>query len=84
MISLGSANASLVHPRETFKPAFVNSAVGVIVLHNHPCGDVEPSEDDLKMTKRLVEVGMILRIDLYDHIVFTKKKLLSMREKKMI
>tara|TARA_B100000315_G_scaffold146425_1_gene135357 strand:+ start:147 stop:737 length:591 start_codon:yes stop_codon:yes gene_type:complete len=82
LISLGCLNASLVHPRETFKPALINSTIRVIVLHNHPSGDVEPSEDDLTITKRLVEAGKILGIDLYDHIVFTKKKWLSMKEKK--
>ena len=84
LISLGSVNASLVHPRETFKPALINSACGIVVLHNHPAGDVEPSEDDLKMTKRLEKAGKILGIDLYDHIIFTEKKWLSMKERKII
>ena len=84
LISLGCLDACLVHPRETFRPALINSTVRVIVLHNHPSGDVEPSEDDLTITKRLVEAGKILGIDLYDHIVFTKKNWLSMKDKKII
>jgi len=84
LISLGSVNANLVHPRETFKPALVNSATGVVVLHNHPSGDVEPSEDDLTTTKRLKEAGKILGIDLLDHIIFSEKKWLSMKAKKII
>lgn len=84
LISLGILNASLVHPRETFRPALINSATSVIVLHNHPANDVEPSEDDLTVTKRLKEAGKILGIDLLDHIIFTEKKWLSMKEQKII
>lgn len=84
LISLGSVNANLVHPRETFKPALINSASSVIVLHNHPSGDPEPSEDDLTITKRLVEAGKILGIDLNDHIIFTEKNSFSFKEEKLI
>ena len=84
LVSLGSVNASLVHPRETFKPALINSATGVIVLHNHPGGDLEPSEDDLEVTKRLKKAGEILGIDLLDHIIFSERKWLSMKERKLI
>ncbi len=84
LISLGCVNANLVHPRETFKPALINSATGVIVLHNHPTGDLEPSEDDLTTTKRLKKAGKILGFDLLDHIIFSEKKWLSMKAKKII
>jgi len=84
LISLGSVNANLVHPRETFKPALINSASSIIVLHNHPSGDPEPSEDDLTITKRLVEAGKILGIELNDHIIFTEKKNFSFKENKLI
>lgn len=84
LISLGTVNANLVHPRETFKPALVNSATGVVVLHNHPTGDVEPSEDDLEITKRLVEAGKILGIEVYDHIIFSDKKYYSFKDHRLI
>ncbi len=84
LVSLGSVNANLLHPRETFKPALINSAIGVIVLHNHPSGDLEPSEDDLEVTKRLKKAGEILGIDLLDHIIFSERKWLSMKERKLI
>ncbi len=70
LISLGTLNASLVHPRETFRPAIVSHAAGIIVLHNHPSGGAEPSESDVELTKRLQQAGKILGIDLIDHIVF--------------
>jgi len=84
LISLGTVNTNIIHPRETFRPALLNSACGVILLHNHPSGDVDPSEDDLKITKRLKEAGKILGIDLIDHIIFSEKKWLSLKERKII
>ena len=72
LISLGTVNASICHPREVFKPALVNSACSVILLHNHPSGDVTPSEDDLEVTQRLKKAGDILGIELYDSIIFKK------------
>ena len=65
-ISIGSLNASLVHPREVFKDAITHSAASVVLAHNHPSGDPEPSEDDLKITKKLVESGKILGIEVLD------------------
>lgn len=73
LISLGVLNAALIHPRETFRPAVVASAAGLIVLHNHPSGDIEPSEDDLETTKRIAEAGKILGIELFDHIIINLK-----------
>ena len=84
LISLGTLNATLVHPRETFRPALVNSAVSVIVLHNHPSEDIEPSEDDIGLTERLKKAGEILGIDLADHIIFTEEKYYSFKENKII
>lgn len=71
-ISVGTLNASLVHPREVFKPAIDHLAASIIVAHNHPSGDVEPSEGDLNLTKRLDEAGKLLGIDIIDHIIITK------------
>ena len=71
-VSVGSLNASIVHPREVFAEAIKNKAASVIFSHNHPSGDPEPSEDDIVMTKRLVEAGKILGIEVVDHIIVTK------------
>ncbi len=80
-ISVGTLNASLVHPREVFKDAIVHSAASVVLAHNHPSGDPEPSEDDLTITKRLTESGKILGIEVLDHIVVVKNGFFSFKEK---
>ena len=83
-VSIGTINASLVHPREVFEPAIKELAVQIILVHNHPSGDPEPSEDDLVMTKRLVEAGKILGIDVIDHIIISKNKFFSFKERRLI
>jgi len=80
-VSVGSLNASIVHPREVFAEAIKNKAASVIFVHNHLSGDPEPSEGDLVVTKRLVEAGKILEIEVVDHIIITKDKFLSMKQK---
>jgi DNA repair protein RadC len=72
VISIGSLNANLVHPREVFEPAVKNLAAQVILAHNHPSGDPEPSADDSELNKRLVEAGKILGIEVVDHIIITR------------
>lgn len=81
IVSVGSLNANLVHPREVFEPAIKNFAAQVILAHNHPSGDLEPSEDDLDINKRLVEAGKILGIEVIDHIIIVKNGFLSFKEK---
>lgn len=83
-ISVGTLNANLVHPREVFKDAITHNAASVVLVHNHPSGDPEPSEDDLKITKRLIEAGKILGIEVVDHIIVAKNRFLSFKEKKLI
>ena len=83
-ISIGSLNANLVHPREVFEPAIRNLAAQIILAHNHPSGDPEPSEDDLEITKRLVESGKILGIEVIDHIIIAKNDFFSFKERKLI
>lgn len=83
-ISIGTLNASLVHPREVFKPAIDYSAVSIIVAHNHPSNNSEPSEDDIEITKRLVEAGDIIGIDIFDHIIIAKNKVFSFKEEKLL
>jgi DNA repair protein RadC len=84
IISVGSLNANLVHPREVFEPAVRNLAAQIILAHNHPSNDPEPSEDDLEITKRLVESGKILGIEVIDHIIITKIGFISFKEKNLI
>lgn len=84
IVSVGTLNANLVHPREVFKEAIDSRAASVILAHNHPSGDPEPSEDDLIITKRLIEAGKIMGIDILDHIIITKTKVFSFKEKKLI
>lgn len=72
-VSVGTATASLVHPREVFQPAILVGAVGLVVAHNHPSGDASPSAADLGVTERLVEAGSILGITLLDHVVVTDR-----------
>ena len=73
LISLGTLNASLIHPRETLKPAIEGNAAQFVVGHNHPSGEVEPSEDDLEITKRLAEAAKIMGIELLDHIIINEQ-----------
>lgn len=69
VISVGSLTATLVHPREVFKAAILSNATGIIIAHNHPSGNIEPSEEDLIVTERLQEVGKLIGIELIDHII---------------
>ena len=83
-VSTGTLDASLVHPREVFKEAIQASAAQVIIAHNHPSGDPEPSEGDLVITNRLVEAGKILEIEVVDHIIITSNNFLSFKERKLL
>jgi DNA repair protein RadC len=69
LVSLGTLDASLVHPRDIFRFAIASGSARIAVIHNHPSGDVEPSEDDRLLTARLAEAGKIIGIELLDHIV---------------
>lgn len=72
IISIGSLTASIIHPREVFRPALDCRAVAVIVAHNHPSGNTKPTREDIEITNQLVEAGRILGIDLLDHIIVSK------------
>lgn len=69
VVSMGTLNASLIHPREVFKPAILQNAIAVILTHNHPSGSIEPSVDDRKMTEKLCAAGKLLDIDVMDHVI---------------
>ncbi|MFA5754103.1 MAG: DNA repair protein RadC [Patescibacteria group bacterium] len=83
-ISVGNLTANLVHPREVFESALQCSASYIFVAHNHPSNDKEPSQNDIIITKRLVEAGKIMGIKIVDHIIITKDSYLSFREKGLI
>ncbi|MGI6331803.1 MAG: RadC family protein [Zhaonellaceae bacterium] len=79
-ISIGTLNASLVHPREVFKLAVKKSAASLILAHNHPSGDSKPSKEDIEITKRLVEAGKIMGIEVLDHIILGNGSFTSLKE----
>ena len=83
-ISIGNLNSSLVHPRELFKIAIKKSAASLILIHNHPSGDPTPSHEDIQITKRIIEAGKLLGIEVLDHIIIGDKIFISMKEKALI
>jgi len=83
-VSIGSLNASIVHPREVFLPAILHSAASVVLVHNHPSGDPEPSEEDLSITKRLVQVGDLLGIGVLDHVIVAERGVVSLRSRELL
>lgn len=80
-VSVGTLNASLVHPREVFKEAIQTLACSIILVHNHPSGKTEPSDADMEVTKRIIEAGKIVGIDVLDHIIITRDSAFSFKEK---
>ena len=84
VITIGTLNQSLVHPREVFAPAVENRCASIIVAHNHPSGILEASREDIEVTKRLQESGKILGIELLDHVIFTRDGFLSFRDREML
>jgi len=78
IISVGTLDASLLHPREVFEPALQLSAAGVVLAHNHPSGNLEPSDEDIAITKRVAEAGDLLGITLIDHIIVSDKDFKAM------
>ena len=81
---VGTLDANIAHPREIFEQALTNHASAVILVHNHPSGDPEPSKADLEITKRIVEAGKIMGIDVLDHIIIAKTKVFSFKRHKLI
>jgi DNA repair protein RadC len=83
-ISTGTLDANLVHPREVFKEAIQSLASSIILVHNHPSGNPEPSEADIEITKRIQETGKIVGIDVLDHIIIADNKSFSFKEKGLV
>lgn len=84
VISVGNLNSSIVHPREVFKVAIDNNSASIFLIHNHPSGNLEPSREDIAITKRLVEAGNIFDIKVLDHIIIAGDNFTSMVEKRII
>lgn len=84
LISIGTLSTSSVHPRELFKPAIRRSAASIILVHNHPSGDPEPSREDLEVTERLVEAGELLGIQVLDHLIIGDNRFVSFKNKGLI
>jgi len=79
-ITTGGLNSSIVHPREVFKKAIRRSSAGIILVHNHPSGDPRPSQEDIRVTKRLIEVGQMVGIQILDHIIIGDGNYSSLKE----
>ena len=84
IVSEGTLNASLVHPREVFRSAVLGLGASIIVAHNHPSGNPEPSREDITITKQLVEAGKILGIPVHDHIIFTENGYTSFADRGLL
>ncbi len=84
LISVGTLNASLIHPREVFEPAIKHNAAHIIVAHNHPSGGLEPSDQDLAITKRLCDSGSLLGIEVIDHVIVAGTGYMSFKEKNLL
>lgn len=84
IVSVGSLNTNLVHPREVFEPAVRHLAAQIIIAHNHPAGSSEPSEGDSIMTQKLIQAGKLLDIEIIDHVIVARGEFYSYREHKLI
>ena len=84
VVSIGSLTSSIVHPRESYKLAIKSNACSIIFVHNHPSGNINPSNDDIAITKRLVEAGKILGIRVLDHIIVGGDKYFSFSDENLI
>lgn len=80
VVSIGLVNRTLVHPREVYAPAIENRATSIIIAHNHPSGNLEPSADDLEVTLRIKRAGQLLGIELLDHLIFNSDNYRSLAE----
>lgn len=80
LVSIGTINASLVHPREVFTRAITLRTASIIIAHNHPSEDSEPSDMDIQITKRLSQAGTLIGIEILDHLIYTSKKFYSFKD----
>jgi len=83
-IFIGTLDNSVIHPREIFKPAIIESAAAIIIAHNHPSGDPSPSNDDIEITRKLKQAGTLIGIEVLDHIIIGNKTSYSFLDSSMI
>ena len=79
-VAKGNGNCVLVHPREVFRTAIMDNAVGIILAHNHPGGSMKPSDGDIELTKRMIDAGDVLKIPILDHIIVSGNEWISIKE----
>jgi DNA repair protein RadC len=84
LVSVGSLNTSIVHPREVFRQAILETAASLVLVHNHPSGDPSPSDDDIRITRRLAEAGELVGIPLVDHVILGDDRYYSFRASKLL
>lgn len=84
LISVGNLNSNVVHPREVFKVAVENNSANIILMHNHPSGNPEPSNEDINLTKKMIEAGRLMDIQVFDHIIIAGNKFTSLVDKRLI
>ena len=84
IVSVGSLNNSIVHPREVFKIAIISNSASIIIAHNHPSGNTEPSNEDIAITRRLQECGELIGIKLLDHLIIGDNSYISLKERGLV
>jgi DNA repair protein RadC len=84
LLSVGTLDASIVHPREVFREATRGGAAAIVLFHNHPSGDPTPSDDDVELTQRLVNAGHLMGIDVLDHLILAETRYCSLKEMKKL
>ena len=84
VVTIGTVDASIVHPREIFREAASAGAAAIVLFHNHPSGDPEPSQDDVVLTRRVAAAGILMGIDVVDHVILADARYCSMREKGLL
>ncbi|MBN1057075.1 JAB domain-containing protein [Clostridium botulinum] len=84
VVSIGSLNSSIVHPREVFKTAIVSNSASILIAHNHPSGNTTPSKEDINITERIKKSGEIIGIKMIDHIIIGENSYISLKEEGII
>jgi len=84
VVSIGTLNGSMAHPREIFRPAILANAAAVILFHNHPSGDPTPSQNDISVTRRLMEAGRMMGVEVLDHVVVARNRFVSIKRQKLV